>query len=147
MSEVEWDEGREISQDEIKYFENRLGICLPDDFKKIIAVYDGGNPSPNVIDFSGMVEKVFTGLIPLLKENDYNQPILEIIKMYSDRLPEGIVPIGDDPFGNMYCYDFRANSKPVIVYWNHELDMDDPKQFVFVANSFSELMDSFYSPE
>ncbi len=119
---------------------------LPDDFRCVIQEHDGGNPIPNVIDFGGWKEKVFTGLIPLLEPNLHTEPIVRIFDNPDTIFPQGIIPFGDDPFGNKYCLDYRAGSSPTIVYWDHEEEMDSDAQFTHVAESFAEFLDRLYVP-
>lgn len=146
-SQIVWDDGRNITPNEISEFESKLGIALPNDYKDVIKNYDGGTPNLPAIDFGGMIEKVFTGLIPLMRPNEYNDPITEIIARYKGRFPEGVIPFGDDPFGNMYCFDYRKNTLPIIVYWDHEMGVNEEGQFCIVANNFTDFLNMLYEQE
>ncbi len=46
-----------------------------------------------------------------------------------------LIPIAEDPFGNLLCYDF-IDGREDIVFWNHEKYNDTMK----VCNSFSEFL-------
>ena len=46
-----------------------------------------------------------------------------------------LIPIAEDPFGNLFCYDFN-DGRNKIVFWNHE-DFNDKK---FICNNFTEFM-------
>ena len=144
---IQWEDGRDITQNQISDFENQLGVELPDDFKEIIKNQDGGTPELPALDFCGMSEKVFSGLIPLLEFNDYSESIIETINSYETPFPEGIIPFAQDPFGNLYCFDYRNKSTPIIVYWNHEEGMNNENQFCFVADNFTKLLSMLYLPK
>ena len=144
---IQWEDGREISRSQISEFENELGIELPSDFKEVIKNQDGGTPELPALDFCGMSEKVFSGLIPLLESNDYSESIIDTIESYEERFPEGIIPFGQDPFGNLYCFDYRNKTTPILVYWDHEEEMDNENQFCVVASNFTELLNMLYLQE
>lgn len=144
---LEWDEGREVSIEEFYEVESKLGITFPDDYKTVVVKNDGGLPSLPALDFAKFKEKVFVGLIPLSKSNDYAEPIISYMSSFDEELPKGIIPFGEDPFGNLYCFDYRSNSQPTIAYWNHEDEMNANNQFTYVAKNFSEFLYSLYLPE
>ena len=146
-SRLQWEDGREISLNQISDFENKLGIELPNDFKEVVRNQDGGTPELPALDFCGMSEKVFSGLIPLLEPNDYSESIIETIKSYETPFPDGIIPFGQDPFGNLYCFDYRNKSLPTIVYWDHEMEMNENNQFCLVAETFTDLLNMLYLPD
>lgn len=149
MSDIEliWNEGRVVPENDITLLEQYFKVELPQDFKEFIKINDGANPNLKALDFSGMVEKVFSGLLPVREENDYSEPIIDIIEDLEENLPSFILPFGEDPFGNLYCFDYRNVVTPIIVYWDHDLDLDEPKQFLLVANSFTELQEKLYLPK
>lgn len=52
----------------------------------------------------------------------------------------GLIPIAEDPFGNLYCYDF-SNGKSDIVFWEHEdWDEDDELEKTVICSSFTEFI-------
>ena len=146
-SEIEWEDGMVISQNQISDFENILGINLPNDFKEVVKNQDGASPNHPALDFCGMKEKVFSGLIPLLEPNYYSASIVETINSYEIPFPEGIIPFGQDPFGNLYCFDYRGKVEPTIVYWDHEAEMSYEFQFCLVADTFSAFLNKLYIPD
>ena len=54
--------------------------------------------------------------------------------LLDDTEDKDLLPIADDPFGNLICYKFTGENGR-IVFWDHETDEIDD-----VADSFSELL-------
>lgn len=144
---LNWDDGGTISSEDISLFEHKFAIKLPNDFKVVVMSNDGASSDLPCIDFGGEKEKVFSGLIPLLEDNDYSRTIVELMADTDVNFPNGIVPFGDDPFGNLDCLDYRSNSIPTIVYWDHDLEMNGNNQFGFVAENFTDFLNCLYLPE
>ena len=46
-----------------------------------------------------------------------------------------LIPIAEDPFGNLFCYDFQ-DEETRIVFWNHE----DTDVSQFVCATFTEFV-------
>jgi hypothetical protein len=42
------------------------------------------------------------------------------MKTLGARLPRGVVPVGDDPSGNLVCLDCRTPDEPPVLFWDHE---------------------------
>lgn len=51
-----------------------------------------------------------------------------------------LIPIAEDPFGNLFCYDF-SDGKSQIVFWNQE-KFNDKK---FVCNNFTQFMQMLHN--
>lgn len=131
--EMNWNhEHNIITDDMIKNVERILKVNFPEDFIYIIKKYDGGYPSPNKITFDGNVE-IVNNLVSFL-EDDVGF-ILDICEETEHFNNTKLIPIAEDPFGNLFCYDFD-DKKNRIVFWNHE-NFSDKK---FVCNSFTEFI-------
>ena len=133
--EVEWIcENHIITNEMIKKVENVLNITFPEDFLSVIKKYDAGSPFPNEIYVEGKGE-IVSNLVSFL-EDDISY-ILHIIETTEFFKSTGLIPIAEDPFGNLFCYSFD-NEGSKIVFWDHETY--DQKQFEFVCNNFSEFI-------
>ncbi len=147
FEDIIWEDGEKISKGEITEVEAILGIKFPNDFVNVILDNDGGMPNLTAIDFNNEHEKVFSGLLSMSKNSEYDY-IIETFVDVKDRLNKGVIPFADDPFGNLYCFDYRRNpASSTIIYWDHELEPDDEDQFVFVADSFTDLLNRLYEPD
>ena len=80
-----------------------------------------------------------------LKESE--SYIVNVSNRYRDgRMPDKVIPIADDVFGNEICFDFRKGlSSPSIVFWYHEMAFEDPERALSpVCDSFTELVNKLY---
>ncbi|SMO72987.1 SMI1/KNR4 family protein [Melghirimyces algeriensis] len=124
----------------IRDIEQKLGICFPADYLQVVKDSHGKQPTPNVIDFGGLQEKVFGSLLSFEEGCPVN--LWFTYKSVKDVLPKKVIPFGCDPFGNLYCFDYRKSEDPTIVYWYHEAD-----RITKVCDTFTELEGMFYEPE
>ena len=120
-----------VSDENIKVVETELKIKFPQDFVTNIKKYDGGYSKPNKITVEGQ-EEVLNNLVSFLEED--TSFILDIISDIENFRDSNLVPIAEDPFGNLFCYSFRENAYE-IVFWSHE------ESYVkYVCNNFEELI-------
>ncbi|MPQ45127.1 SMI1/KNR4 family protein [Clostridium tarantellae] len=51
------------------------------------------------------------------------------------------MPIAEDPFGNLICFDYRTTNKPTIVFLDHEKAFNNKNLALCkICNSFNELL-------
>ena len=125
-------ENCDVTDEMIKAVENQIGFKFPEDFIENIKLHDGGYPIPNKIIIDGQ-EEILNNLISFI-ESDASY-ILNIM-----RDTEGLdickfVPIGEDPFGNLFCY-YITDDNYEIVFCNHE----EKYGLKYVCSSFDELI-------
>ncbi len=123
--------GPPASPEQIEAFERRHGIRLPNDYRHFLSCHNGGRPdkafrvftfetksgsrSDSLVDwFSGLVVRDNYSL-----DND--------LDTYSGRIPEGMLPIARDPFGNLILLGVQ-DSKSGIWFWDHEIEPTDIQQ-------------------
>ena len=121
-----------VTDDIIKAVETKLKITFPKDFIANIKQYDGGYPIPNKITVEGQ-EEVLNNLVSSLEEDA--SFILDIISDTENFSDSNLVPIAEDPFGNLFCYSFEENTCE-IVFWSHEERVANKH----VCNFFEELI-------
>ena len=130
---MEWIcEHHQITDDMIKNLEKDLNINFPDDFLSIIKKYDGGYPKPNNITVGGQ-EEVLNNIVSFIADNQSY-----IVSIYNDTEgfgKSGLIPVAEDPFGNLFCYKITDGIYS-IVFWNHE----NAESTKFVCNTFTELL-------
>ncbi|MBP3611330.1 MAG: SMI1/KNR4 family protein [Lachnospiraceae bacterium] len=130
---MKWNcENKVVTSDVIKMIETELKIKFPKDFIKNIKQYDGGYPIPNKISIEGQ-EEVLNNLVSFLEED--TSFILDIISNTENFRDSNLVPIAEDPFGNLFCYSFGENTCK-IVFWHHEKNAE----IKYVCNNFEELI-------
>lgn len=134
---MNWNYERNIITDSIiKKVENVLKVNFPKDFISIIKKYDGGYPNPNKITVDGNAE-VVNNLISFMEDDA--SFILDIIEETEYLKNTKLIPIAEDPFGNLFCFDFHIEIKE-IVFWNHE-KVNGKK---FICNNFTEFLEMIH---
>ena len=130
---MDWNYEKHIITDEIiKSVESILKTNFPEDFLLIIKKYDVGYPNPNKITIDGNVE-IVNNLVSFL-EDDVSF-IVDIFEETEYLKNTKLIPIAEDPFGNLFCYDFN-DGRSEIIFWDHE-KFNDKK---FVCNNFTEFI-------
>ena len=69
------------------------------------------------------VVDAFLGVAPVESPGLNLQSTVGIL---GERMLPGVVPIADDPFGNLVCIDTREADDGPIVFWDHEYEGDPP---------------------
>jgi hypothetical protein len=112
-----------------------------------VAFY-GTNVSPiEIRELFGEVEHVCT-LFGSEKEGD-TCSLLWNIETYLGRIPKELLPIGDDPYGNLHCLGIRSDEAGKIYFWDHEGpgEEDDWRGITLVAHSFADFIDRLIKEE
>ncbi|WP_349632612.1 SMI1/KNR4 family protein [Peribacillus simplex] len=71
----------------------------------------------------------------------------KVIDIYEYRLPDGFIPIADDPAGNAICLDTKVPYMGNIYFWDHEQEPEDPDDMsnvYFLANDINEFIENLY---
>ncbi len=131
------------SEEEIAAFERWLGVVLPVDYRTFLAEVNGGRPKPRVFEGptgdGSLVHFFFT-----LNADASHYRLHKEIKAYAGRIPEKLLPIACDDFGNLVLLDLGAKSLGAIYFWDHEQEnMDgDPywDNIAFISPSFTEFV-------
>ena len=134
---MKWRKYNNVTIEEIEEVEKKLGVKFPEDFLDVIKKYDGGYPEYHTIVVNGMKE-CLNNLVSFKKEDVYSY-ILNIIEdtEYFNELD--LIPIGEDPGGNLFCYSVE-NDVWKIVFCDHE------KRYrpTFVCNTFTEFIEMLH---
>lgn len=71
------------------------------------------------------------------------------LSWYKERMPDHLIPIAFDPFGNLVCLSIRRNDRGAVYFWDHEGEalVVGAKQPYYgnlslVADSFNEFLNS-----
>ncbi len=140
---------KKLSLSDIKSFESKNNVNLSKSYIKFLLHWNGGNPRPNdvfSIDGYGVsVLNVFNGI------GDMYDNLSDLIDIYEYRLPEGFIPIGDDPVGNAIVLGTKRIHYDHIYFRDHEnesdLDEPDMSNMYFLAGNIWEFLDSLHEDE
>jgi len=164
---------RPMDRPEIAAIEEQIGTKLPDAYQTFLmtcgaCAFNGESPDrPYVVfrsltqlpphisdDDEGLIDAFYGG------EADKNDPYsLRVrLRFFAGRMPESLIPIGDDGGAGQVCLGVRGNETGKVFYWdqaNEPLDEDDyeedsgeprPPEVMFqnvyqIAESFEDFLD------
>ncbi len=130
----EMEENISVNLEDIKKLENKLGCSFPKDYKKYMIEKGGGKPKKRFIKNKDyIIQKVF----PI---RDSSRSVYNVYSRVGDVIGEGVVPVAQDPFGNMFCIAISGNEYGSVYFWDHEMASKTK-----ISNSFTELMSSTVS--
>ena len=117
-----------------------LGRPLPPSYRAFLAEQDGGRPIRNTFSFEqGDREQrsrvaSFLGVLPAPGGD-----LVETAELSGD-LPEGLLPIAGDEFGNSICIDEDGR----VQFWDHEEEYGNVSE---VAPELQTIIDGLTEPE
>lgn len=121
----------------VREVERELGVRLPEDYVEVARENQGRAPSPATVSLGESSKTVLGYLLHFEAEPQYAS-LVGAWRAIRDALPEGVIPFAEDPAGNFFCFDYRADEmNPPVVFWPHE----QPERMIPVAAGFNELLD------
>jgi hypothetical protein len=140
--DIEWFNGTIITEEDILRVEQALGVKFPKDYRAFIRTNSCGRPMQDTFDFGNHLGAVLKLLLPFEPEKKINIVHTNDI---TEGLDKRVIAFADDPFGNSICFDYRnTDTNPPVVFFDHELDSDDPDKYQYICASFTELIDKLY---
>lgn len=145
-----------IELDDIIQLENECDISFPEEYKNHLLNYNGGSPEPNIFSFTENGKKTNSRINYFYAINsgefDDLKEVIETFKITEKRMPTHILPIAEDPFGNVVCISAGKIDYGYIYFWDHENEVDygianddDYSNLYFIAESFTEFINSLKS--
>jgi hypothetical protein len=126
--------GDALAPDELSVLETEIGAAVPDPYRSFLLRYNGGAPSPNVVDVGGAPGtptdvQVFFGVRRSIETSNigWNK------RMFAERIPSPLLPIAVDSGGNLFCLTLSGPRRGNIMYAT--LEGASP-QFYLVATDF-----------
>lgn len=144
--------GLSVSEDDIKAIEAVIGTPLPTEYRLFLCRYNGGHPEPNCFNgfgdnstFSGSSIHYFYGI----GESSPHVQLVTAFNTLKGRLPKGLIPIADDPYGNQVCITTQGNEIGTVYFWDHEAEHTPPtfKNMHKLASSFEKFISGFFESE
>ena len=128
-----FDDHRPATEQDIMHFQMGLAAVLPDDYCEFLLRFNGGYPEPVGLG-NGSLVNAFFGFCQKSHCLQCNYYIHRTV------FPFGIIPIADDPGGNIICIVLSKPDHGKILFWDHE--QGDADSFSILADSFSTFLDS-----
>ncbi len=145
------DSFQEIDLLQIMSLEAMLHMKIPEDYRLFLLNCNGGRPRKSVFTYIykgrkelGCVSR-FLGIHNGEFDNLYQA--VKTYKIFQKRLPDNLLPIANDPGGNLICLSLIGNDLGSIYFWNHDWEADDHEEPTYeniflIATSFTEFIDS-----
>ena len=132
-----------IAAGDLAGWEERRGLELPSDHRRLLLGCNGGVPSAPALfiparhdvpasttivrHFHGIGKQEFTTV-------DW------ILELYGERMPAGCVPVAEDHCGNLILLRVSGRTRGEVLFWDHELELDDAGPLFHLADSLSQFM-------
>jgi len=108
--------GETVDVRQIEKIESALQASLPADYRKFLLTNGGSVPEPNELpDTPDVGVSLFFTVGDLLANKSD----------YSDRIPDGFLPIADLEGGNLLCISLNSKDFGTLYYWDHESEADE----------------------
>ncbi|MCY6354522.1 SMI1/KNR4 family protein [Clostridium sp. ZS2-4] len=127
-----------ISEEDIKYVENKYKFFMPKDIRKHYLQYNGGYPEKSMYTTDNGDEFVVTWFIPI-KSDKKSSELYAVLGVLREEkvIPDWLIPFADEAGGDFYCYSLRKNELGAIYYWSHEFN-----DVVYITKSLEEFLNN-----
>jgi hypothetical protein len=140
--------GAPLTEQEIIDLETELHHSLPIDYAEFLRNYNGGTPHRNIFPIRGysLYDEGVLAFFFGTKRGETTD-VLTVFRMSENRVPQELLPIGADVFGNLICLTVAGPNRGKVYWWFHEEEADEKEpptydNIYFVANSFTDLLNS-----
>jgi hypothetical protein len=169
MKNVEFSETlQNLREEEVNDIENKYHLQLPLEYKTHILRFNGGCCVPSAFNYidRSIAYRLITLIKPFFSSSRINyfysigrndiydlEEALATYKLENKRLPKRILPIAEDPFGNVICISCNGKDKGYVYFWDHEReekyqeiedDDEDVRNLHFIAKSFTLFLSSLF---
>lgn len=140
-----------IGVSQIQDIEILLGLNFPQEYRKHLLEFNGGQCTPNVFSFNdnGIITESCIDWFLAIYDGEFDnlKDYIETYKVKAKRLPFNIVPFAHDPGGNLICISCEGNDVGSIYFWDHEREVDysiagdnNYSNLYLIANSFNRFI-------
>jgi cell wall assembly regulator SMI1 len=133
------------TEEDVRKFEFKIGFNLPLDYRRFLIEKNGDVPNKSLIavpNFGKQVVQKFYALAG--PANSYT--LNHLLQVYNNRVPDGMLPIADDPSGNLFIVELKTSEDyGKLYFWNHEQEADqvvEPtlENISLISSNFSEFL-------
>lgn len=97
--------------------ERRIGRSLPDDYRSFLLRQDGGWMQMN----DGAVKEI----LGVRDDASYNASLWRALDTFNERVPNWLLPVARDEYGNLYALSLRQQDFGSVWFWDHEEEADE----------------------
>lgn len=151
------DSGKQLNEAMISEFEKQFDFKLPQDYKAFMLKNNGGTPKKNwAFDFvdtaSGKSDSSGINYFCILYDeetennDDLRASYIALVLEEPAQSPPNLLPILDDPGGNIVFLSVAGKDYGKVYFGDHELEDPETGYLVMspIADSFSEFIDKCY---
>ena len=112
--------GPALTENDLRQLESRLGSDLPGSYREFLLRFNGGRPTPSHFDVPNWPVREslvndFNGVVP----GAYND-LEKDLDLLQDRIPKDLIPIADDPGGNVILLGVGGPYHDHVFFWDHD---------------------------
>jgi hypothetical protein len=146
------DSYKQITKKDIDVLCGELEIELPNDYVQFLMLHNGGQPSQNHYikkELDGEISfDFFLNVFFGIGGDDASYDIETMYSIYCDRIPEEILPIGDDGVGNIICLGVEESYYGQVYMWWKSGQVEEGGEPTFdnidlIDNTFERFLDGF----
>ena len=138
------DSRRSINLHDLTKVEDEIGYKLPCEYKTFLLRHNGGRP---VLD--GVKHKNehfdYVGYFYAILDDTYHDDLLRQIKEHKGMIPQGYLPFGESPGGDVFCLSLREYELGSIYHWDHEEANYDGEPWEYNMTKLSASLNQFIS--
>lgn len=118
-----------ITEKQLAATERKLKISLPPQYRAFLLRHNGGWPEPDSFVFKqgrGSYSDSTVNRFLAIHDGPHSN-FVEYFKTYKTehpRVPEELVPIANDPGGNLICIALAGDRPGAVYFWDHEEEAD-----------------------
>ena len=136
----------EEEEDRVRELEELVGGSLPAEYRQFLPKW-GGALLPGYVEFPVLGDPPFGStaildvLFGLLPGEGYD--VAENLRAVEGRLPGDLLPVAQDPGGNLVCLGVRGPRAGGVFFWNHSgalFGRDDDESVYPVAPGWGEFL-------
>jgi hypothetical protein len=135
------DNGSRLTESQVADLESRIGLPLPDDYRRFLLENNGGSPTPDVIKVNGIQgSETDLGVFFGIDRSIESENIEWNLHVMSDRVGRPLMPIADDSGGNVFFLSLSGHDRNSIYYhyfWGPGAD----GELYLVATSFTSFLE------
>jgi len=123
-----------LSEARLVQVEEKIGIRLPEQYRRFLLKYNGGQPIPASFHYkteAGPYSGSMVDWFLAIYDGEYNnfESWFELCKGEQPRVPANLVPIAHDPGGNLICISVSGSDQGAVYFWDHENEAEDEPDY------------------
>lgn len=149
--------GAKLQEKTLAEFERKHGFRLPTTYRAFLLQHNGGTPEPSTYCRKRSKEpsevcRYFYGLQSGRSYAEMEDALENCWGRDEARIPRRLLPIAEDPFGNLICLSLRGEDVGKVYFWHHEEELDQKRTktgdvndaaISLVADSFEAFLTQF----